>query len=298
MTVSVSVIIPTHNRAALLPRALGSVFAQSRAADEVIVVDDGSDDGTAALVARAFPEVCLITQCNHGVSHARNRGIDAARGEWLAFLDSDDEWLAHKIERQLAAIEREPGARVCHTDEVWMRRGRRVNPMEKHRKGGGRIFESCLPLCVISPSAVMLHRSVFDECGEFDESLEACEDYDLWLRVCVRLPVLYLPERLVVKHGGHQDQLSRRHWGMDRFRIRALEKLLRSTALTPVQARATLAQLCAKITVYLHGAVKRCKWAEAAAYESRRAYYARRLAALEVGAGSAPMRAEAGPACT
>jgi len=162
---------------------------------------------------------------------------------------------------------------LCHTNEIWIRNGRRVNPMKKHTKYGGRIFSKCLPLCVISPSAVVLHRSVLARTGLFDESLPACEDYDLWLRVSSHFPVLYIEEPLIVKYGGHPDQLSRRYWGMDRFRIQALEKLLASETLSPADQRAASNELLDKIEIYLSGARKRGKLDEAAAYQTKRDDY-------------------------
>lgn len=265
----VSLIIATHDRAQLLERALRSVLAQTRRPDEVIVVDDGSGDETAALVRERHPWVALLEQPHRGVSAARNRGIEAATGDWVAILDSDDEWQPRKLERQLEAISRAPAYRVCHTDEIWIRRGRRVNPARKHAKSGGQIFRACLPLCAISPSSVLLARTVLDEVGLFDESLPACEDYDLWLRVCARHPVLYLEEPLVIKHGGHADQLSARHWGMDRFRIHALEKILTRGALSPGDWEAARATLIRKIEIYLVGARKREKRAELDAYQAK-----------------------------
>ena len=192
------------------------------------MVDDGSTDETYQQFPVAFPTVKFLHQNNQGVSSARNRGIREAAGDWLAFLDSDDEWLPNKLERQLAEIEKTPEYRMSHTNEVWIRRGRRVNPMKKHRKYGGWIFDKCLPLCTISPSSALVHRSVLEQVGTFDESFEVCEDYELWLRICSQYPVLYLEEPLIVKYGGHEDQLSHSTWGLDRFRIRALEKLLQS----------------------------------------------------------------------
>jgi glycosyltransferase involved in cell wall biosynthesis len=274
---SVSVIVPTHNRSRLLPRALTSLARQTRPPTEVIVVDDGSTDGTASLVERDFPGVRYLRQDNRGVAAARNLGIGRARGEWLAFLDSDDEWLPHKLDRQMRALAEPPERLICHSDELWVRHGKRVNPMKKHAKHGGRIFSYCLPLCTISPSSVVLHRSVLEKTGLFDESLPACEDYDLWLRVCSVLPVLYLDEPLIIKYGGHPDQLSRRFWGMDRFRIRALEKLLQSDSLSVADRRAVARTLVGKIDVYLAGARKRAKWEEVNVYRTRRDLYARLL---------------------
>lgn len=269
----VSVIIPTYNRAATLVRSLTSVINQSLPPREIILVDDGSTDRSEFLVRQQFPQVRYLKQPNLGVSRARNCGIAAAKGEWIAFLDSDDEWLPSKLAAQRAALRREPFSRICHTDEIWLRSGKHLNPMKKHQKRGGRIFQHCLPLCVISPSAVMVHRSVFQRVGAFDESLPVCEDYDLWLRICALYPVLYVPERLLIKHGGHSDQLSQGYWGMDRFRIRALEKILRSPDLCGADRAAALEALLHKIEIYLAGAEKRNKRHEVRSYTRKRQYY-------------------------
>ena len=272
---SVSVVIPTHNRVELLRRALRSVVGQTRPADEIIVVDDGSEDATREVVNAEFASVRYLWQANQGVSAARNRGIAESTSRWIAFLDSDDEWRPAKLERQLTALATEPEFRVCHTDEVWIRDGRRVNPGQKHAKQSGWIFQSCLPLCAMSPSSVMIDRSVLDDVGRFDEELVACEDYDLWLRICSRYPVLLVDEPLVVKHGGHPDQLSRCTWGLDRYRIRALENILGSGGLTPADRAATLRTLLEKIDIYTAGVRKRGREAEAAEYLDKRRRWSR-----------------------
>lgn len=254
---TISVVIPTYERAHTLSRALDSVLAQTRTAEEIIVIDDGSTDGTAARVRRDYPAVKLIQQPNSGVSAARNRGIEASCGEWIALLDSDDEWLPRRLEKQLALLAAYPEHKLIHSDEIWIRDGRRVNQMKKHAKRGGSIFRHCLPLCAISPSAAMIHRSLFDEIGLFDESLPACEDYDLWLRITSRYPVLYCEQPLINKYGGHEDQLSRKHWGMDRFRIRALIKIMEQGELGKEEFSAAHATLLNKVQVVLKGARKR-----------------------------------------
>lgn len=264
----VSVIVPTYNRARLLRRALASVYAQTRAPDEVLVVDDGSTDGTEALVREWYPQARYLAQSNRGVSAARNHGVQAANGNWLAFLDSDDEWVADKLRHQLMAIAASPEHRICHTDEIWMRRGRRVNPRRRHEKAGGWIFERCLPICAMSPSSVLLHRSVLDDVGLFDESMPACEDYDLWLRTCSRYPVLFLREYLVIKHGGRPDQLSNTEPGLDRYRIRALEKILVEGDLDESQRQAVLRTLVEKARIWAAGARKRGRRSEAEQYEA------------------------------
>ena len=259
MTLSVSVIIPTHNRAAVLPRALDSVLAQTLQPLEIIVIDDGSTDETAGLIRSDYPQVTCLSQENRGVSAARNRGITQASGDWIALLDSDDSWLPTKLEKQDEAITTCPDHRLCHTEEIWIRNGKRVNQMNKHRKSGGHIYSQCLPLCVISPSSALIHRSLFDDVGHFDEELPACEDYDLWLRICAREPVLFVKTPLINKFGGHEDQLSRKHWGMDRFRIRALEKILADDVLTPEQRAESIAMLIQKAAILEQGARKRGK---------------------------------------
>jgi glycosyltransferase involved in cell wall biosynthesis len=253
---SVSVVIPTYNRVKLLERALASVLGQTRPADEIIIVDDGSTDNTVSTLKSLHPEVKFIQQDNLGVSAARNTGISAARHDWIALLDSDDVWHKHKLERQIAALNSEPEYLICHSNEIWIRNGIRVNQMHKHKKAGGHIFQHCLPLCIISPSAVIIHRSLFEETGLFDETLPACEDYDLWLRICSRYPVLYIDEALITKHGGHDDQLSAKHWGMDRFRIHALNKIISGNKLNDSDRDAAIKMMLKKITIYLAGADK------------------------------------------
>ena len=254
--ISISVIIPTYNRAHLLPRCLNSVISQDYAPFEIIVVDDGSTDMTRSMVARDYPGAKLISQKNKGVSAARNAGINAAKCDWLAFLDSDDAWSPAKLRRQVQAIEKSPGTCVVHTDEIWVRNGIRINPQRKHRKYGGSIFKKCLPLCVISPSSVMIHRHVFEQVGLFDETLPACEDYDLWLRICARMPVLFIHEPLITKYGGHSDQLSTRYWGMDRYRIRSIDRILTEVELETSDRKAAIDTLVGKIRIYLNGAKK------------------------------------------
>ncbi len=265
---TISVIIPTYNRAHTLSRALDSVLAQTHPADEVIVIDDGSTDSTVELLQNSYPNVTLIQQQNRGVSAARNSGIRASHSEWVALLDSDDEWLPDKLNKQLALVSQQPEYKIIHSDEIWIRYGVRVNQMKKHIKKGGWIFQDCLPLCAISPSAVMIHRSVFDDVGLFDESLPACEDYDLWLRITAKYPVLYYDKPLIYKYGGHEDQLSRKHWGMDRFRIQALENILRQGDLKAEDYEAALAVMFKKIKVVLNGARKRDNHELISAYEA------------------------------
>lgn len=252
----ISAVIPSFNRAPTLERALRSVIEQSSAVDEIILVDDGSTDASAERMAAMFPQISLLRQENRGVSAARNRGIAAARHAWIALLDSDDCWSADKIARIRQAQRAYPDYVLYHSDEIWIRDGVRVNPMRKHRKHGGWIFRHCLPRCAISPSAAVLHRPTLQRLGGFDEDLPACEDYDLWLRLCHRYPVHLVDQPLVTRHAGHEDQLSQRYPTMDRFRIRALDRLLREAELDDGDYQAALETLLTKLDILISGARK------------------------------------------
>jgi GT2 family glycosyltransferase len=264
----VSVIIPTRDRPELTAEAVASVLAQSWTDLELVVVDDGSTDATADHVEARFRDSRLrvVRQVHLGVSAARNRGVRETSGEWVAFLDSDDLWLPPKVERQLAAADEPPGSAACHTEEVWYRRGRWANPRKAHAKRGGWIFPSCLPLCIISPSSILLRRSVFEALGGFDETFPACEDYDLWLRLTAAHPVLLLSERLTVKRNGHAGQLSQEHWGLDRFRVRALWKVALDPAVRSEYRRQALEEVVRKAGVVALGAEKRGEAGRAAVF--------------------------------
>ena len=265
---NVSAVIPTFNRGHCLLRAINSVLAQTTPVDEIIVVDDGSDDKTYDLLVKSelldmrgqLPNIRYLYQENKGVSAARNLGIKEAENEYIALLDSDDAWAETKIERQALKLEKKNfSCRITHTEEIWLNDGQRINPKKKHKKSGGFIFEKCLPLCCISPSSVLLHRTLFNDYGFFDEKLPACEDYDMWLRLCAFEEVLFVEEALTIKYGGHADQLSRAFWGMDRFRVQALEKLINSGKLSKTQRSQALVMLVKKIEILLLGAKKREK---------------------------------------
>lgn len=265
----VSVIIPTFNRAAFVREAVLSVLAQRGVDFELIVVDDGSSDGTAELLAAEFGDsVRVLRSDNRGVSAARNLGARVSSGELLAFLDSDDLWLAEKLRLQVAFFRENPDASICQTEEVWLRHGTRVQQRSHQRKPSGWIFEPSLHQCLVGASSVVLRRSLFDQHGGFDESLPACEDYDLWLRIACHTQVWLLDAPLIIKRGGHADQLSYRHWGMDRFRVAALSKLLGQGRLTPEQRQATVRVLNQKCRILADGAAKRGRADEASRYSA------------------------------
>ena len=259
----VSIIIPTHNRKAFVMEAIVSVLAQTYEDFELIVVDDGSVDGTGEALKRYEESLHYLYQANQGVSVARNNGLALAQGEFIAFLDSDDLWLPKKLAIQVAFMDQHPEAQICYTDELWVRRGVRVNPKKRHAKYSGEIYPHCLPLCIISPSSAIMRRGLFEQIGTFDPGLPVCEDYDLWLRVAARFPVFFIPQRLIVKRGGHPDQLSRQEWGNDRYRVMALAKILELGVLTPELRMLTIQELHRKVRVLINGYLKRGKEGEA-----------------------------------
>lgn len=267
MNPGVSVIIPTYNRWPMVGAAVASVLAQSFRDFELIVVDDGSTDGTSTELLQFGSQLRYFRQDRSGVSAARNSGVRQSHGRLVAFLDSDDLWQPEKLKTQVGYMEYFPEVRICQTEELWVRNGVRVNPRTKHRKPSGDIFDRSLDLCLVSPSAVMMTRELFDCSGGFDESLPVCEDYDLWLRIARDNPVPLIEQPLVVKHGGHADQLSHSMWGMDRYRVIALQKLLHS-GIAGERRAAVLRVLRNKVDVLAQGARKRGKAAEAERYQA------------------------------
>ncbi|MCX7089796.1 MAG: glycosyltransferase family A protein [Methylococcales bacterium] len=271
---TISVIIPTYNRCELLQRALQSVLAQTTPALDIIVVDDGSEDTTAQMLAEQFPQVAYYYQENAGVSAARNLGIQHAKGDWIALLDSDDVWHPQKLNLQKAALTAASDYRISHTDEIWIRNGVQVNPAQKYAKQGGWMFQHCLPVCALSPSTVLIHRDVFSDVGLFDTRLPACEDYDLWLRISARYPVLLLNQALSTKYGGHADQLSHHYPGLDQYRVQALSNIIDSTSLSAENHQAALSMLLSKARIYQQGAIKRGRLEESAHYQHIIDHYA------------------------
>ena len=266
----VSVVIPTFNRWPMLAEAVASVLVQRRVDFELIIVDDGSIDETAArlpglaeALGAAHRPVRILRTENHGPAVARNRGVAAARAPFIAFLDSDDLWQPGKLERQLEHMRQKPQCLVSQTEEIWMRRGVRVNPGRRHRKRGGDFFFDSLRTCLISPSAVMMRTSVFRELGGFDEDMRAAEDYDLWLRLLLEHQVELLPEPLAIRRAGHWGQLSATVPAIDRFRILALLKLLLRNDLRGQQREAVCNVLIEKCGIYGKGSAHRGNTTEA-----------------------------------
>ncbi len=262
----VSVVIPTFNRGWCIRRSIDSVLSQTYTHFELIVVDDGSTDDTSEILASYGHAVKPIPMKNAGVSAARNRGIRESSGSLIAFLDSDDYWMPQKLSVQVEFLGNHPDVLICQTEEIWIKNNRRMNPKKRHQKPSGWMFSQSLHLCLISPSAVMLRKTLLDDVGMFDESLPACEDYDLWLRVTCRYPVPLIQTPLIVKTGGHGDQLSAAH-SLDKYRIAAILKILKIGRLSEAQRQRAMAVLKQKCRIYADGCRKRGRDQEAAYYD-------------------------------
>ena len=265
---NISVVIPSYNRKDFLKRSIDSTINQTKKPLEIIVVDDGSTDGTEAMIKSDYNFVKFIKQKNKGVSAARNTGIKVSIGEWICFLDSDDEWKKDKLEKQINAMKSNPGYKFFHSNEIWIKNGLRINQKKKHKKYGGDIFDKCLDMCRISPSSVMIDKTVFDEVGNFNEDLVVCEDYELWLRISDKYRVFFIDEPLIIKYGGHQGQLSYSIESIENHRIKALEYLILEN-LNRKNKRHAIQMLLSKLNIYLKGLVKRKKNDEIAVYEEK-----------------------------
>lgn len=207
----VSVIIPTHNRAKMLRRAIESVLTQTwRGEFEVIVVSDGSRDNTEDVVTSFRDQRIrfLRHETSRGPSAARNTGLRAARGKYIAFLDDDDEWTPNKLEVQLPLIENSsPEVGLVYAWMEYFRCGRSRSLCAPTRRGD--VFVEMLDNQAIGGCpTIMIKREVVDEVGHFDESLPRGNDGDYWRRIAKRYKVEYIPEILAKVHAGHKDRIS------------------------------------------------------------------------------------------
>ena len=264
----ISVIIPTYNRVFFLKRSIDSVLAQTLQPYEIIIVDDGSSDGTSAMIKKNYPNLNLIYQDNKGVSAARNIGDKASSGDWVCFLDSDDEWKKNKLSEQYIALEKNDTYSFCHSNEEWIKNGKKINQKKKHKKYGGDIFKQCLDMCRVSPSSVMINKDLLEDIGLFNENLIICEDYELWLRICSHYKVLFVDEPLIIKYGGHEGQLSNSCESIEYYRIKALEYLL-LTKMTDNKRREAVKMLLFKLHIYLNGFKKRDKKLDIIKYDKK-----------------------------
>ena len=282
----VSVIIPTFNRVDLAAEAIESVRRQKMGDFELVVVDDGSTDGTEERVSKSAMSDSRIIY--YRITHigcpgaVRNVGAGVSKSRFIAFLDSDDMWLPEKLEKQIAVLIG-GGRRICHTRERWLRNGREISQAGQRHRREGELFCDSLAKCIIGPSTVMLERTLFEEVNGFREDLEIAEDYELWLRITAIASVEYVDEPLTIKRAGHRDQLSEKHGQIEIFRIRALRDLVDSGYFETSDNRSpkknldglARKELARKCRIYAAGARKRGRVREADEYESLSARYGR-----------------------
>jgi len=272
---TLSVIIPVYNRRDLLKEALDSLDSQRFKDFQVIIADDGSTDGSDETA-----ESWLKTHRGHllRLKHSgfpglvRNRAVDLAEGEWIAFLDSDDLWKPEKLQRQLEEIRREPEIRLWHCREIWQRGTQIVSQKKQKHRRRGDLFEDALKKCIIGPSTVLIRRDFWNQTGGFRDDMEIAEDYELWLRMTALEPVGYLDEPLIIKRAGDWDQLSEKYGQIEIFRMRGLAALVESQwfsrhASEQIQSLA-VQELIRKYDIYARGCRKRGKEQEAAHYEA------------------------------
>jgi glycosyltransferase involved in cell wall biosynthesis len=259
----ISVVVPVFNRQYSIKRAVESILSQSYSAEEIIVVDDSSSDKTRETLKQYDNKItCLSLPVTSGVSRARNTGIQYAQSEWVSFLDSDDCWTGDKLAQQVEYLKKYPFYEIIQSEEIWIRNGRRINPCKHHKKPVGWIWEQSLQRCLVSPSSVLMKKSLLNQYGNFDENLPVCEDYALWLKISRHHPVGLDTRMSVIKYGGHSDQLSRQYPAMDRFRVKSLTGLLKNEQI-PHFRQKIVAVLTKKLNILIQGYEKRQRAKEA-----------------------------------
>lgn len=303
----VSVVVPTYNRKESVAEALRSVLAQTFRDFEIVVADDGSTDGTPVNLfqtlgaqpeaiealtrmnptsikpfSHAFSNDSLAIQyhygINRGLSTARNRGIRAARSDFIAFIEAEDLWEPDHLKTQVDFLEMHPGSKVCRVSERNVKDGKpRVS--RNSSTASGWIFEATLEASPMCTSAVLIHRSCFTACGAFDENLPACDEYDLWLRLASRYPVHYLEGPTVTRRSGRPDGSSRA-WGWDRFRVYALEKAFQSGHLSPTQRFLVAEQIVHKCERLVEGFRRQKSEERSNFYERKRRRFAQEVRKL------------------
>jgi len=230
----VSVVIPAFNAKRFVGAAIDSVLAQSVSGAEVIVVDDGSSDGTDALVRAYGPRVRYLRQENAGVAIARNNGLSESRAEYVAFLDADDAWLPEKLEKQTSALRAHPGKRACYS--AFVVADSDLRPLRVHRspRRSGLLEDLLLLGNVIgTPTTVLCDRELLVRTGGFDPGLSQCADWDLWIRLSLLTEFVYVDEPLAV-YRQHAASMSQDLLRYERDVFRVLDKAFGSHTLPPV----------------------------------------------------------------
>lgn len=266
---NISVIIPTYNRRELLLRAISSVQNQSLKPKEIIVIDDGSTDGTEDL----FPmDGVIYKKITHGgfPGRTRNRGVEISQWDHICFLDSDDEWLPEKLERQALYFQQHRNCIILHTKERWIMNGKLVSQKKRKFQREGYIFQESLQGCIMGPSTIMMTKELFQNYSGFREDIEVGEDYELWLRITDREYIHYIDEECIIKYAGHGDQLSFKYGYIEPFKIDVLEGLIQHGSLQDFNRDAAITSLKEKYEIVINGCTKRRRLDTAAYYNNKR----------------------------
>lgn len=245
---TVSVVIPAHNAADCLGQAIDSVLAQTYADLEIVVVDDGSTDETVCVAESYGQPVLCLRQQRHGVATARNRGIRASSGRYVAFLDADDLWRPEKLEVQLPYLELDPATGLVCSDWALERGGVSVTSSAFSKRAAvasGYLFRRVVRDSFLLTSTVIVRRSCLDEAGYFDESFPTSEDMDLWLRLSYRHPIAVAPVPLTIKREGGGGLSSDRR-AATVCRIRLFEKALGNLRNLKTQDRRLICHVLSK----------------------------------------------------
>ncbi len=277
----ISAIIPVYNRPEQIREAIESVLNQTWRPLELIIGDDGSTDHTKTVIEEVLSTTdanlmdCEVLELSHtGMPGAvRNRCAEKAKGEILAFLDSDDLWLPEKLEKQYSLHREHPGLMISHTREEWNRAGRIISQSKLRHNRKGDMFADSLKKCIIGPSTVMIRADYYHSTGGFREDLEIAEDYEFWLRITAEQKVAYLDEPLTVKRAGHEGQLSEKYGHIEMFRIQGLKQLVDSEYFKEPQASLAAEELAGKCRVYSKGCLKRGKEVEGRSFLELSGYY-------------------------
>jgi glycosyltransferase involved in cell wall biosynthesis len=235
---NVSVVIPTYNCAAFLPAAIESVLAQTYKDFEILVVDDGSTDATSEVIAPYLDRVQFIRQENKGVPAARNVGIRASRGEFIAWLDADDVWLPDKLELQMLSFA-DPEVMMAYSDfSVKYSDGQTLLSYlaQQPLACEGYIVDNYVQSRFLFPSTMVLRRDSMERCGFFDEEMLVCEDLELFARISLHGKVAWSRRPLTVRYEGTHNLTSKSE-RIVHYTILALTKVLAKEPDMPRSAR-------------------------------------------------------------
>ncbi|HYE37064.1 glycosyltransferase [Methylocaldum sp.] len=259
----VSIIIPVYNAVTYVRETIESALSQTYSPCEIIVVNDGSTDGSLDILNKYSERITIISQLNKGVSGARNRGVRESRGKYIAFLDSDDIWDKNKIERQVNILESHPDCFMTYCDHRIIDAVGNITGMSgatQFFRASGQVLKAMLQgSFIISPTVTLVRRSAFEKAGGFDETLHKSEDYDLWLRLALFGPILYQLETLASYRRHDKNTYTGPNLESSIARMNAIKKIALSPTCEVTEYRAACADalLKAMLNVAWHYRINR-----------------------------------------